>query len=554
MTFSASKFIIMKKLMQNTRIAVLLGFIIILAAACQKQEIDHPPLNELNPGKVITIAELRALYTGQPLAFEDTLSVFGVITTDERTGNFYRSHYLQDHTGAINIRLDSGLNLAAGDSVRLSLKGTVLSAYNNMLQLDQVLYGKNLVLQDRGITVEPKLVTITQIIAGGMQGQLIKLENVQFAAGELNKTYANALEQITQNRDLEDCEGNRIIVRTSGFANFAGTQVAQGNGSLVAIVSVFGTTWQLLLRNLDEVIMEAERCQTGGNPQGSGTFEDPYNVAYGISFNSGVGKWVEGYIVGVMETDTDPFEANFTGPWRTNSNFIIADGPDETNLNKCMMVQLPAGAIREALNLVSNPSNKGKLVKVLGNLESYFSQPGIRTLSGYWLDGSGIIPQVSFFEESFTSSLGVFTAFSIVGDQQWRWANFDGGCAVMSGYANNTNHANEDWLVSPAINLSERNNVQLQIREAINYITSYNDMKVLVSSDYQGGDPTQSGTWTELTGFTRPPGNSWTFFDSGNIDLSAYDGQTIRVAFKYLSTTSGGATWEVSKVLLTESN
>jgi hypothetical protein len=123
-----------------------------------------------------------------------------------------------------------------------------------------------------------------------MQGQLIKLESVQFVQGQLHMTYANAMDQLTQNRDLEDCDGNRIIVRTSGFATLPARQVAQGNGSLVAIVSVFGSTWQLLLRDLNEVDMEGERCQTGGNPQGSGTFEDPYNVAYGISFNSGVGQ------------------------------------------------------------------------------------------------------------------------------------------------------------------------------------------------------------------------------------------------------------------------
>jgi len=544
----------MKLNIKNISIRSLLALLVVFVAACQKDDVDHPPYNELDSGKIITIQQLRAMYSGQPVRFDENFSVFGIITSDERTGNFYRSHYLQDETGAINIRLDSGVNLAVGDSVRLSLKGTILSAYSNMLQVDSVLFGKNLITQERGINVEPEVVTIGQITAGGRQGQLIKLENVQFMQGQLHMSYANAMDQISDNRDLEDCDGNRIIVRTSGFASFAGTQVEQGNGSLVAIVSVFGSTWQLLIRDLEELDMTGERCQTGGNPQGSGTFDDPYNVAYGIAFNSGVGKWVEGYIVGVMETDTDPFEANFTGPWRTNSNIIIADDPNEINLNKCMIVQLPIGNIREALNLVSNPDNKGKIVKVQGNLESYFSQPGIRTLTGYWLDGGGTVPQISFFEESFTSGLGTFTAYSIVGDQAWGHATFDGGCAVMSGYANNTNHANEDWLVSPAINLSERNNVQLQIREAINYITSHNDMKLLVSSDYQGGDPTQSGTWTELTGFNRPPGSAWTFFDSGNIDLSDFDGQTITVAFQYLSTTSGAATWEVSKVLLTESN
>lgn len=547
----------MKFNFKNISIRSILAIMVLFFAACQKQEVDHPPLNNLDPNMVITIQELRAMYSGQALRLQENYSVFGVITTDERTGNFYRSHYIQDHTGAINIRLDSGLNLAAGDSVRLALNGTILNAYNNMLQVDSVLYGKNLITQQRGLTIEPKPVTIQQITAGGMQGQLIKLDNVQFTSGELGKTYANAMEQLTENRNLEDCDGNRIIVRTSGFSSFAGTRVAQGNGSLVAIVSVFGTTWQLLLRDLDEVIMEGERCQTEGNPEGSGTFEDPYNVAYGMAFNSGIGKWVEGYIVGVIETDVapgDPFELNLTGPWRTNTNFIIADSPTETNLNKCMIVQLPAGQIRDALNLVSNPGNKGKIVMVQGNLESYFSQPGIKDLTGFWLDGQGTVPQISFFEESFTSGLGTFTAYSIVGEQAWGHATFDGGCAIMSGYANNTNNANEDWLVSPAINLAGRTNVQLQIREAINYITSHNDMKVLVSSDNQGGDPTQSGTWTELTGFSRPPGSAWTFFDSGNISLAAFEGQTIRVALKYTSTTSGAATWEVSKVALTESN
>lgn len=536
------------------RFSALLILVILAFAGCQKDDFDQPPLNEIDQNKILTIQELRSLFTGVPVSFQEDYNVFGVITTDEHSGNFYRSHYIQDHTGAINIRLDTGVNLAVGDSVRLSLKGTILSSYNNMLQVDSVDYGKNLITQDRGLVVEPKLVTIPEIITGGLQGQLIKLENVQFAPGELNKTYANALDQITENRDLEDCDGNKIIVRTSGFATFAGTQVAQGNGSLTAIVSVFGTTWQLLIREVEEVVMEGERCQTGGNPQGSGTFDDPYNVAYGITFNSGVNKWVEGYIIGVMETDEDPFAPNFDGPWRTNSNLILSDSPDETNHNNCLIVQLPIGPIREALNLNANPDNKGKLVKVLGNLESYFSQAGIKTLSGYWLDGEGIVPVVSFFEESFSSGLGTFTPFNISGAQEWGHETYDGGCAVMSGFANNTNHVNEDWLVSPAIDLSGKNNVQLQIREAINYITSYDDLKVFVSSDYTGGDPTQSGTWTELSGFSRPPGNTWTFQDSGNIDLSAYDGQTVRIALKYISSASAGATWEVSKVSLAEGN
>jgi hypothetical protein len=78
-------------------------------------------------------------------------------------------------------------------------------------------------------------------------------------------------------------------------------------------------------------------------------------------------------------------------------------------------------------------------------------------------------------------------------------------------------------------------------------------MKVLISTDYDGVSlPTESGTWTQLTGFSRPAGNSWTFYDSGYIDISEYDGQKIYIGLQYTSTTSNGATWEVSKISLTE--
>jgi uncharacterized protein (TIGR02145 family) len=283
-----------------------------------------------------------------------------------------------------------------------------------------------------------------------------------------------------------------------------------------------------------------------------GSFNNPYSVANAIANNQGSGVWVQGYITGVMETNVSPFVPSFNAPFYTSTNIIIADSPGETNLSNSLIIQLPAGAVREALNLVNNPGHKGKQVKLLGDLEAYFSQPGMRNTYGYWLDGGGIVPPISFFEETFPSNLGSFSAFNILGDQEWGHATFDGGCAVMSGFSGSTSYPNEDWLISPAIDLAGRNNVNLQIREAVNYLTSYADLKVLVSNNYSGGNPSQNGTWTELTGFSRPPGNNWVFVDSGNINLSGFDGQTIRIAFKYVSSSTGATTWEISKIILSE--
>ena len=89
----------------------------------------------------------------------------------------------------------------------------------------------------------------------------------------------------------------------------------------------------------------------------------------------------------------------------------------------------------------------------------------------------------------------------------------------------------------------------MNFREAINFITQISDMKVLISTNYDGSsNPNTSGEWIELEGFNRAAGNNWTFVNSGDVSLAAYEGQIIRIAFKYLSSASAGGTWEISRV------
>ena len=60
-----------------------------------------------------------------------------------------------------------------------------------------------------------------------------------------------------------------------------------------------------------------------------------------------------------------------------------------------------------------------------------------------------------------------------------------------------------------------------------------------------GGSATAEPTWTEIPLTLRAAGNSWNYVNVGTIDLSAYKGQTIRIGFKYASTTSSAPTWEL---------
>ena len=69
-------------------------------------------------------------------------------------------------------------------------------------------------------------------------------------------------------------------------------------------------------------------------------------------------------------------------------------------------------------------------------------------------------------------------------------------------------------------------------------------MTLWVSSDYYEGSPS-SATWKQLEIPTYPTGQNWNWYDSGEIDLSAYKGKNISLAFKYTSTTSYAPQWEI---------
>lgn len=61
-----------------------------------------------------------------------------------------------------------------------------------------------------------------------------------------------------------------------------------------------------------------------------------------------------------------------------------------------------------------------------------------------------------------------------------------------------------------------------------------------------GGNTTVEPTWTQIASvLVRAAGNNWNFISTGVIDLSEYKGQTVNIAFKYTSTDSEAATWEI---------
>ena len=154
------------------------------------------------------------------------------------------------------------------------------------------------------------------------------------------------------------------------------------------------------------------------------------------------------------------------------------------------------------------------------------------------------------FKDGFDGSWDNWTKVSVTGAQEWRldtqFGN-PGNCAVMSGFANSTNNVNEDWLISPEIDLSAVEGAVLTFQTASRF--SGNPLEIKISSDYTTGDP-NAATWTDLTATLDTNTASYVWTNSGSIDISSFAGQNVYVAFKYTSTSSASTTWEVDNILI----
>ena len=86
-------------------------------------------------------------------------------------------------------------------------------------------------------------------------------------------------------------------------------------------------------------------------------------------------------------------------------------------------------------------------------------------------DDDYVIPtlNVPLFSEGFETNWNDWTKISVTGAQEWRldtqFGN-PGSCAVMSGFASGSNNVNEDWLISPEINLSSVEGAKLTFQTA----------------------------------------------------------------------------------------
>ncbi len=391
----------MKK--KNKILIALSAALLIIMTACVDKDFDTPDINEIpyDPDKVLTISQLKEFATdGQSKRFEEDYSVFATVVMDDKSGNIYRSAFVQDATGGINLRLMSPGAIYQGDYVRINLRNTTVNQYMSLFQIDSVDVDKNVqklatwacettIWGDPKPVVEPETVTISLIESDAFQSQLIRLENVEFAYSELGDTYGDTVNQFTSvNRTLMDCNGNSIIVRTSGFANFADEILPEGNGSVIAIASRYRDDYQLLIRSTNDVDMQGDRCTDDGSGNiitiqeirdlyAGGTTILPPNVAIEAVV---VSDYENGNIHGLSAVIMDDSEAGIVARFSTSHDYalgskirISAGQLELSEFSGLLQVGVPIGnATYLGSGTLPAPFNT-TINEVLSNMEQYES-------------------------------------------------------------------------------------------------------------------------------------------------------------------------------------
>ena len=567
-----------------------------------KKDLDKPAINQFPEDNVWTVGQiLDTLATGTFTFNKDyhkNAVVKGYVIADETGGNIYRTFYLRGEDGrCIAVyRKGSGdggsedFNVKTGDHIGYKLYGSIISEYSKLPQVQVQEYDPNklIVIYERGCydKVQPIETTIEDINAGKHLCDLVKLKGVQFDDSELGKTYADGTSNT--NRSLVSCDGEAIIVRTSGYASFAADTLPEGKGTLASIVSVYNTTWQLLIRNTNDVNMKGNRCGQGGD-----VMEIPYNQNFSSSFGTYVTYNVVGDQTWIIDFETAKMTGKVGSDIFANEDWLISSPIDMTGDHVKVVINYLARyftnfsselqlMVSEDYEYGEDPTEYtwtnvpvewenvsdwntfltaevaideyiGKIITIAVKYVSLSGSCGTIEIKSIKVEnGVPTPPAATIFEESFASGQGDFQIVDVnLGGLSYVWAHAsDYSCMKASAY-NQHAYESESWLVSPAIDLSAYNSAKLSFEHVYRYGANHTEELTLWATANFTGDVTTT-QWTQMVIPTYSSGSNWTFVNSGEIDLSAFASGTLYFAFKYTSSANDAATWEVKNVLITE--
>ncbi|MBK6824096.1 MAG: hypothetical protein IPG87_14345 [Saprospiraceae bacterium] len=302
-------------------------FALLVIASCVDRAFDEPPVftPTIPFSANSSIVQLKSKYIpGQFITITEELNIIATVIADDRSGNFYKTLVIQDSTGGIEVKINS-IGLFAlfpiGTRVGIKCKNLTIGDYAGLIQLGQGSYLDNgrerlagiedalldqyVFAGERNKFVTPKTKSINALNSLDLS-TLIKLEDVEFDRAELGKTYANVATQTSQNVILVDCNKASLLLRTSGFADFANFSIPAANGSLTGVLSKFNTDVQIYIRDTSDILFNKTPCGGGSGQAILKSISEIRSLYSGAASNIS-----EDYkILGIVTSDKDNSNVN----------------------------------------------------------------------------------------------------------------------------------------------------------------------------------------------------------------------------------------------------
>lgn len=293
--------------------------------SCRKDDFDEPPLNGADPNLNVnmTIDSLKRLYKDSIIVFNKIITIkndwiiAGIVTADDKSGNFYKTMVIEDNTAGISIRLDQSefnVDYPIGRRVFVKLKGLVMGDYGNLIQLGGYidntgtspeaapiplsLVSEYIIGGVYGLNLQPAKVSILDLNnTDKWQNRFIEIENAEFAPADTSQPYADAVLLQSVNRTVNDCNGGSIIVRTSGYCNFATKLTPSGKGTIKGIFSIYNSDLQLIIRDTTDVKMDSIRCNGAGGPATYKSISDVRALYSGTTIPVNGNFYIQGVVI-----------------------------------------------------------------------------------------------------------------------------------------------------------------------------------------------------------------------------------------------------------------
>lgn len=330
----------------NTFFFLLLLLSAVVYTSCVDNDFDEPEntfmISEDAIIPISTILDLVPAFGATTLSAanlgRDSVYIKGTITADDASGNFFKTVTFQDATAALSIMADRNeLNaqFPEGNNIYILLNGLVVGkdanlpriAYSfedsRLQRIPDLLVNDYMVAAGKGEEITPDPATISQILQNpqSFYNRLVTLDEAQFSIEYVGQTYADAMNPDgpeTVNAIIEDCDGNEIILRNSGFADFANEPIPIGSGPITVIASVFNDDLQLFIRDLDDVQFGTTRCDGSG---GQAANEITIQSIQDIHYMQAADEVPAGFITGTVISDRTTGQFN-------GQNVVVQNGED----------------------------------------------------------------------------------------------------------------------------------------------------------------------------------------------------------------------------------